>query len=76
MTPEQCKAARALLRIEQKELADKTGIARATIIDFEKAQREPRRSTVDQIKITLEQLGIDFIPENGAGAGVRLRDKK
>lgn len=73
MTPAQCRAARALLGLEQGEVAEAAGIARATLIDFEKGQREPRLGTVKAIQSALEARGIVFIPENGGGPGVRLK---
>lgn len=73
MTPAQCRAARALLNMEQSELSKVSGIARATVIDFEKGERSPRVATVEAIRTALEAAGVEFIPENGGGAGVRLR---
>jgi len=72
MTSAQCRAARALLGIGQGDLAKAAGVARATLIDFEKGQREPRASTVAALQAALENAGVDLIAENGAGAGVRL----
>jgi DNA-binding XRE family transcriptional regulator len=73
MTPAQCRAARALLDLEQGQVADVAGIARATLIDFEKGQRVPRRQTVEAIRAALESAGAVFLDPNGEGAGVRLR---
>lgn len=73
MTPSQCRAGRALLGLEQGEVADAAGIARATLIDFEQGHRSPRPATVAAIKAALEAAGIEFIAENGGGAGVRLK---
>lgn len=73
MTPSQCRAARGLLGLEQIELASVAGIARATLIDFEKGQRTPRQSTIAAIRAALESAGVEFIEPNGGGAGVRLR---
>lgn len=73
MTPAQCKAARALLGLEQSEVADAAGIARATVVDFEKGLRVPRSKTLNGIREALEAAGVEFIPENGGGAGVRLK---
>ena len=73
MSPDQCRAARALLNLEQSEVAKNAGIARATLIDFEKGQRLPRSATVTAIRAALEAAGVQFIEENGGGAGVRLR---
>lgn len=75
MTPAQCKAARALLGLEQSEVADAAGIARATVVDFEKGIRVPRSKTLDGIREALENAGVEFIPENGGGAGVRLKER-
>lgn len=72
MTPEQCRAARALKNISQDGLAKLSGIAISTIVPFEKGQRSPRSATVVAIKEALEAQGIEFIEENGGGAGVRL----
>jgi len=73
MTPEQCKAARALLRMEQEQLANAAGVARSTVIDFEAKARSPRQSSVRAIRSALEAAGVQFIAENGGGPGVRLR---
>jgi hypothetical protein len=34
---------------------------------------QPRRATLEVVKRCLEHAGVEFIPENGGGAGVRLR---
>lgn len=73
MSPAQCRAARALLGMEQGELATASGIARATVIDFEKGDRTPRAATVSALRAALEAAGVHFIAENGGGPGVRLR---
>ena len=73
MTPAQCRAARALIGKEQGEVAEAAGIARATLIDFEKGQRIPRENTVAAIRAALESAGVVFLPENGNGPGVALR---
>jgi DNA-binding XRE family transcriptional regulator len=76
MTPGQCRAARAILNLEQAELAERAGVARATLIDFEKEQRAPRGRTVAAIRTALEEAGVEFIDENGGGAGVRLKGRR
>lgn len=73
MTPAQCRAARALIEMEQSELAEASGFTRNTIINFEKSDRTPRTSTVAAIRSALEEAGVEFIAQNGGGAGVRLR---
>jgi hypothetical protein len=44
-----------------------------TVHQFEKDGSRPRRATIDVIRRALESAGIEFIDENGGGAGVRLR---
>ena len=74
ITPEQCRAARALLKLSQKDLAGKTDLSSVTIRNFEGQKIPLRKATINLIKFTLEAAGVEFIPENGdAGAGVRLK---
>ena len=73
MTPAQCRAARATVSISQDELAAQSGVAKATIAAFELGQRQPYARTIAAIRDALEAAGVEFIPENGGGAGVRLK---
>ena len=75
MTPAQCRAARALVAISQDELATASSVAKATIAAFELGQRKPYARTLDALRTALETAGVEFIPANGAGAGVRLRER-
>ena len=76
ISPEQCRAARALLDWSQGELADKAGVGIVTVRQLEAAAHEPRRATLDVIQRALEGAGVEFIDENGGGPGVRLRAPK
>ncbi|MDE3240863.1 MAG: helix-turn-helix domain-containing protein [Paracoccaceae bacterium] len=71
----QLKAARALLSWSQADLAAASGISLATIkrLETEDGDLNGRASTVDAIRTAIEIGGVEFIPENGGGAGVRLR---
>lgn len=73
MTPGQCRAARAMVQMPQDELARRAGVAPQTLIAFELGQRQPYARTIAAIRAALEAAGVVFIPENGGGAGVRLR---
>lgn len=73
MLPVQCKMARAATGLGVRELADLTKVSADTIVRFEKGEILKER-TIDAIRRALEAAGIEFIPENGGGAGVRLRD--
>jgi transcriptional regulator with XRE-family HTH domain len=71
MSAAQCRAARALLRWDQIELADRAGVARASIQDFETEKRTPRTATTDALQHTFEKAGIVFIAD-GEGRGVKF----
>jgi len=47
-----------------------------TIADFERGARSPYPRTLEAVQSALEKAGIEFIAENGGGAGVRLRKAK
>jgi transcriptional regulator with XRE-family HTH domain len=68
----QCKMARAALGIGVRELADKAKVSPDTIARLERGE-ELRERSIDAIRAALEAAGVVFIPENGGGAGVRLR---
>jgi transcriptional regulator with XRE-family HTH domain len=73
ISSEQCRAARALLGWSQDQLAEASKVAKATIANFEAGKRTPYDRTIDDIRDALDHAGIEFIPQNGAGAGVRFR---
>lgn len=74
MTPAQCRAARALVRLSQGEVATAADVGAKTIADFERESgRELHPRTLAAIRAALEAAGVEFIPENGSGPGVRLR---
>lgn len=72
MTPEQCKMARAGLGLGVRELAALAEVSTNTITRLERGEALYPR-TIDTIRSALEAAGVQFIPENGGGAGVRLR---
>lgn len=71
----QVKAARALLAWSQDDLARAAGISYPTIARLESVDGPlgGRADTGAAIRAALEAAGIEFIPENGGGAGVRKR---
>ena len=72
-TPAQCRAARGLIDWSQMDLAERAGVGIVTIRQLEAGNHEPRRATLDVVRRALEAAGVEFIDENGGGAGVRLR---
>ena len=75
VTAAQLRAARALLKIEQQDLCARSGVSIATLRRMEGAEGAVRGNyeNVTAVVRELEAAGADFIPENGGGAGVRLR---
>jgi DNA-binding transcriptional regulator YiaG len=73
MTPAQSRAGRALLDWSQEELAKASHLGLSTIRDFEKGRRVPTHNNLRAIQHCFESAGIEFIPENGGGVGVRLK---
>jgi transcriptional regulator with XRE-family HTH domain len=74
----QIKAARALVGWSQEDLAANSGVSVPTIKRLESADGEigGRAETGEALVGALEKAGIEFIAENGGGAGVRLRKRK
>jgi ribosome-binding protein aMBF1 (putative translation factor) len=73
ITPAQCRAARQLLGWRQSELAAHVGVSERDIRDFESDDIRGMRIETEAIRQVLEAVGVEFIPESGGGAGVRLR---
>ena len=77
LTSSQIRAARALLRWSAAELARAAALGLATIQRAESAANETSLTAANEIAIrrALEAAGVEFIDENGGGAGVRLRKR-
>lgn len=76
MTPSQSRAARALLEWSQEELAKTAHLGLSTVRDFEKGRRTPSHNNLLGMRAALEAAGVLFIPEDSAGAGVRLANPR
>lgn len=71
----QIRAARALLEWSQDDLVKQTGLSLTTIRRMEDSGIGPSRSSaanVLAVQKTLQAAGVEFIAENGGGAGVRM----
>lgn len=73
ITPDQCRAARALVNLSQQGLAAASGVSLRTISHFEKGERTPIPANMRALRSALEAAGVVFIDANGGGPGVRLR---
>lgn len=72
ITNTQARAARALVGLSQGDLARIADVNTRTVMDFESGKRTPIPATQNAIKLALQNAGVEFIPENGGGPGVRL----
>lgn len=57
----------------QPQLAAAAGFGLSTVVDFEKSRRAMPAESVAKLRAALEGAGIQFISENGGGAGVRFK---
>jgi DNA-binding XRE family transcriptional regulator len=71
LSPAQCRAARAILGWTQAILAERAGLARKTIADFEMNLRNLQYRTRRDITLTFQAAGIEFLWERDAQGGVR-----
>lgn len=72
ITKEQVKMARAALGWGVRDLAAKTGVTANTISRFENGA-DAMGGTLARIERVLIEAGLELIPENGGGAGVRFK---
>lgn len=79
ITSQQMRAARALLGVDQRELAEMAGLSVPTIQRMEASDGQVRGIVDTLVKVVdaFEAAGIELIGENapstGAGRGVRIR---
>jgi transcriptional regulator with XRE-family HTH domain len=72
ITPAQSRAARGLVEWSQSDLAEAASVGLSTVRNFEAGRSTPIANNLAAIRSALESVGVQFIPENGGGAGVRL----
>ena len=68
-----CRAARGLADLSQQQLADAAKVGLSTVRNFESGRSVPMTNNLDAMIRALEAAEVEFIAENGGGAGVRLR---
>jgi predicted transcriptional regulator len=82
MTSAQLRAARALLGIDQRRLAELAGVSLPTIQRMEASGGTVRGvvSSLTKVVEALDAAGIELIgddqPSNGRGRGVRLKERR
>ena len=60
--------------MNQQSLAQAAEVSTKTVADFEREiERQLNVRTLRAIRAALEAAGVEFIPENGSGEGVRFK---
>ncbi len=72
LTASQLRMARAALELGVRDVAALAQVAPNTVTRIEKGLGS-NSSTLAAIQRALEAAGVEFIPENGGGPGVRLQ---
>jgi transcriptional regulator with XRE-family HTH domain len=72
ISPEQSRAARALLGWPQIKLAARASLGESTVRDFEKGRRTPTVNNLAAIRGALETAGVEFTNHNEPGVKLRL----
>ncbi|WP_052212128.1 MULTISPECIES: helix-turn-helix transcriptional regulator [Rhizobiaceae] len=70
LTPALCRAARGLLDWTQSDIAEKAGVSRSTIRDYEGGHHEIHRATEAQLRLAFEEGGVVFTEMPGLGWGL------
>ena len=70
LTPEVCRAARALLAWSQRRLAEEAQTAISTVADFERGARTPIANSVEALTKALENGGVRFSGQQASLAAV------
>jgi transcriptional regulator with XRE-family HTH domain len=72
----QLRAARALTGLSQAEVAEAAGVSIPTLKRAEAGGPiKVAADTIEVIAEALEKAGVEFIAENGGGAGVRMKKR-
>jgi transcriptional regulator with XRE-family HTH domain len=77
ITSELIRAARALLRWEQRQLAEASSVSLPTVkrLEAKPGILVAHAPTMAALVRALEAAGVEFIDENGGGPGVRLKKR-
>jgi transcriptional regulator with XRE-family HTH domain len=74
MNGSQLRMARAALKMGVRELGELAQVSPNTVTRIE-ADLPSNPSTIMAVRTALEKAGVEFVAENGGGAGVRLKKK-
>ena len=59
-------------------MAEASGVSKSTIGAFERREENARLTTMNNRALVeaFERTGLEFIPENGGGDGIRFRERR
>jgi transcriptional regulator with XRE-family HTH domain len=75
LSPALCRAGRGFLDWTQGDLADRSGVSRSTIRDYEGDRHEVHRSTEAQLRRAFEEGGLAFVAVEDDCIGICPKDK-
>ncbi len=66
-----------MLRWEQRDLAEASGVSLPSIkrLETQPGPLSAQERTLTELRRALEKAGVEFIAENGGGAGVRMKKR-
>lgn len=74
LTPALCRAARGFLDWTQTDLAERSGVSRSTIRDYEGNRHDAHRSTEAQLRLAFETGGLKFLSLHEGHLGICQKD--
>jgi hypothetical protein len=74
-TPAQCRAARAILKLEVREPADAANVSTSTIVRLERGEALLAR-TLDAVRGALEAKGLEFAADGGVNPAEKTKGKR
>ena len=76
MTPEACRAARALLGWSMRDLASHSGLSLGAITRLEAADTRPRRATTEAARTAFLSHGVQIVDEASYTGAVMVYGKR
>jgi transcriptional regulator with XRE-family HTH domain len=73
ISPETCRAARALIDWSQQQVAKAANVGVSTVKNFEAGHSTPTANNLSGIQSALEHAGVEFVSEEHGGPGVLAR---
>ena len=71
ISPATCRAARGLVDLTQRQLAEAASVGLSTVKAFEAGASAPMANNLKAMQAALEALGVEFT--NGGQPGVRMK---